>query len=87
MLAATAADTLALSSTMTLEYQQALEALEVVQRHAFALNSHNASKFLAQLPNDEPPPDGDIEYEELSEDEAKSDFQSKPSQTLPVGFF
>ena len=70
---------------MTFEYQQALEALEVVQRHAFALNSHTAKDMMAQLPNDEPPPDADVEYEELSEDEAKSELQSKPSQTLPVG--
>ncbi len=79
-------DTLALSTTMTHEYQQALEALEVVQRHAFALNSHNAKDILAQLPSDEPPPDpdADVEYEELSEDEGKSDLQSKPSQALQV---
>lgn len=73
-----------MSTTMNLEYVQALEALEAVQRHAFALNSHDGRDILAQIPQDEPPPEGDIEYEELSDDESKSEIQSKASMTLPV---
>lgn len=75
---------LAMSTTMTLEYRQALEALEVVQRHAFALKNHNGKDVLEQLSHDDPPPD-DIEYEDTpSEDELKSDIQSKSSAQLPV---
>ena len=74
---------LAMSTTMTHEYQQALEALEVVQRHAFALNAHKGRDILAHLPSDEPPPEGDVEYEENSDDEGKS-LQSKTSAPLPV---
>lgn len=71
-----------MSTTMTREYQQALEALEVVQRHAFALNSHGGKDLLAQLPSDEPPPEADVEYEENSDDGRS--LQSKASMTLPV---
>lgn len=64
------------------EYQQALEALEVVQRHTFALNSNKGRDILAQLPNDEPPEEAEIDYEDNSDDGRS--LHSKASMNLPV---
>lgn len=55
-----------MSTAMTTEYRDALEALEAVQRHAFAVNSHYATQPLTA---DEPPP----EPEDADLDEAASD--------------
>ena len=63
---------------MTSDYQQALEALEAVQRHAFAVNSKSDQGYIQELASDEPPPSTGPELEELGSDEdGKSDLDSR----------
>ena len=63
---------------MTSDYQQALEALEAVQRHAFAVNCKSDQGYIQELASDEPPPSTSPELEELgSDEEGRSDFGSR----------
>ena len=71
-------DLKALSSAMTSDYQQALEALEAVQRHAFAVNCKSDQGYIQELASDEPPPSTGPELEELGSDEdGRSDLDSR----------